>query len=336
MTAEAYLARSSVIAPESVTKTYEGAAIFESAGGIVDGFRNGEPLAIGGNVAATGLSLLGAVMDPVQEVFAAGVGWLMEHVSLLREPLDRLAGDPKAIEGHAKSWRQIESRIYQATDAFASEVRRSTDAWAAESLAAYRRRALDHAESVQALGKIAELMSQLTTVAGAVVGVFRNTIRDIVAEVVGACISKAVQAVTVVLIPKVVAEVAILVAATTTRILTVLKDLLKRLDNLRQLAGPCGFLLEQVGKASRNVTRLQAFRVEAAGTAIVDPKGWAGWSRAYRTLSDGNIAAHGNTEHLIVETARTAGQTNSSQNSGSSGTTLIEDDPEPTPIDFPS
>jgi hypothetical protein len=108
MTAEAYLARSSVIAPESVTKTYEGAAIFESAGGIVDGFRSGEPLAIGGNVAAAGLSLLGAVMDPVQEVFAAGVGWLMEHVSLLREPLDRLAGDPKAVEGHAKSWRQAE------------------------------------------------------------------------------------------------------------------------------------------------------------------------------------------------------------------------------------
>jgi hypothetical protein len=68
-------------------------------------------------------------------------------------------------------------------------------------------------------------MSKATTIVGATVGVMRNTLRDIIAEVVGACISKAIQAVTVVLIPKVAAKVAILVSKTSANILGLLKRL---------------------------------------------------------------------------------------------------------------
>lgn len=79
------------------------------------------------------------------------------------------------------------------------EVNRSTAAWAAQSAEAYRRRARAHAQSIQAIGKIADGMNKSATIVGAMVGVVRNTLRDIIAEVVGACISKAIQAVTVVL-----------------------------------------------------------------------------------------------------------------------------------------
>ncbi|MEU4424630.1 hypothetical protein AB0F81_28755 [Actinoplanes sp. NPDC024001] len=300
---------------------------------MVDGFAHRDWLGGTGNFVATSLSLLGAVMDPLQAVFAAGVGWLMEHVSLLREPLDHLAGDPKAIEGHARTWYNIERRIYEATDFFVVEVQRSTTAWAAQSVAAYRERALRHADSVQAIGKIADLMSKLTTTAGALIGVFRNTIRDIVAEVVGACISKAVQAVTVVLIPKVAAEVAMLVADTSRKILRVMEQLLTRLKELGGIAEQCGSILAKVGQSNRNVLRLEASRVEAAG---IERSGWNGFTTALEVLGKGHVAAHGPMEHVLVETARSASGTNSSQNAGATGTTLSGDNPEPTPINLPS
>jgi hypothetical protein len=110
MSGDTYLTRPGVIAPETSTKAYEGAGIFESACGVVDGMTHKDWLGAGGNGVATGLALIGAVMDPLQAIFAAGVGWLMEHVSLLREPLDKLMGDPHAIEGHARSWYNIEQR----------------------------------------------------------------------------------------------------------------------------------------------------------------------------------------------------------------------------------
>jgi hypothetical protein len=196
MSTAAAFTRPSLIAAEGETKAYEGAGIFESAFGLVGSLEKGDWLGAVGNLTATGLAALGAIMDPLQAVFAAGVGWLMEHVSFLREPLDKLAGDPKAIEGHAQTWYNIERRIYEATEFFVDEVNRSTAEWTSQAAAAYRQRARSHAESVQALGAIADVMSKATTIVGAMVGVIRNTIRDIVAEVVGACMSKALQAAT--------------------------------------------------------------------------------------------------------------------------------------------
>jgi hypothetical protein len=333
MTSAAYAGRASLIASESGTKGYEGAGIFESACGVVDGVTHGDWLGAGGNAVATGLSLIGAIMDPLQAVFAAGVGWLMEHVSFLREPLDKLMGDPKAIEGHAQTWSNIEQRIYDATDFLVDEVNRSTAVWAAQSAEAYRRRARLHADSIQAMGKIADGMSKATTIVGAMVGVIRNTIRDIVAEVIGACISKAIQAVTVVLIPKVVAEVAILVGKTSAKILNLLKRLFTAIREMGVLTKQMSGLLQEISHANRNVLRLEVSRLEAVDTA---GHGWSGVKSAYNLLSDGHVRAYGTVDKVAVETARSAGQTNGVQNAGSTGSTLTNgQSPEPNTIELP-
>lgn len=332
MTADAAFVRPSLIAAEGDTKGYEGAGIFESACGVVDGIDKGDWLGVGGNAVAVGLSAIGAIMDPLQAVFAAGVGWLMEHVSFLREPLDKLAGDPKAIEGHAQTWYNIERRIYEATDFFVDEVNRSTAEWTSQAAAAYRRRARSHAESVQAMGKIADALSKATTIVGAMVGVIRNTIRDIVAEVVGACISKAVQALTVVLIPKVAAEVAILVGKASNQILGVLKRLFAAIKRIGGITRQCDGVLAQIAQANRNTLRLEAFRLQAVGEAGT---GWTGFRNAYQTIGQGHRAVYGPLGDVAVNTARGAGQTNGAQNGGQAGDTLLGDNPAPKPIELP-
>jgi hypothetical protein len=324
MSTDAVVTRPSVIAPEGGTKAYEGAGIFESACGIADGLKNGDWLGVGGNVVATGLAALGAIMDPLQAIFAAGVGWLMEHVSFLREPLDKLAGDPKAIEGHAQTWYNIEKRIYEATDFFVDQVNQSTAHWTSRAAEAYRRLARSHAESVQSLGAI--------TIFGAVVGVVRNTIRDIVAEVVGACISKAIQALTVVLIPKVLAEVAILVGNTSRKILSMLKRLFEALKRIGQLASKLDGILSKIGQANRDTLRLEAFRLQAVGEG---GSGLRGFRNAYNTLGQGNRSVYGGVRDVAVNTGRSASQTNGAQNAGQTGDTLRGDNPAPTPIDLP-
>ncbi|ROT26787.1 hypothetical protein [Micromonospora sp. HM5-17] len=333
MGTEAAISRPSIIAPEGETKSYEGAGIFESACGIVDGIKNGDWLGVGGNTVAAGLSLIGAVMDPLQAVFAAGVGWLMEHVSILREPLDKLAGDPKAIEGHAKTWYNIERRIYEATDFFVEQVNQSTAAWTSKAAEAYRQRARTHAESLQALGAIADAMSKATTIVGAMVGVIRNTIRDIVAEVVGACISKALQALTVVLIPKVAAEVAILVGKTSSKILSLLRRLFEAIKRIGAIVKQCDSILAQIGQASRNTLRLEAFRLQAVGE--FGGSGLSGFKGAFNTIGRGHTAVHGTVDQVIINTARSASQTNSAQNSGQAGDTLRGDNPAPKRIELP-
>jgi hypothetical protein len=332
MSSDAVFARPSVISAESSTKAYEGGGIFESACGVADGLGHGEWLSAAGNVPAMGLSALGAIMDPLQAVFAAGVGWLMEHVGILREPLDMLAGDPKAIEGHARSWYNIEQRIYEATDFFVTEVNRSTAEWTSRAATAYRQRARTHAESVQALGAVADAMSKATTVVGGMVGAVRNTIRDIVAEVVGACISKALQALTVVLIPKVLADVAILVSKASGKILALLRRLLDAIKRIAKLTSQLDGILDKVGQISRDTTRLLAFRVQAAGEAT---PGWSGFRQASETIGRGHAAAHGSVEKAIMNAGRAGARANAAQSGGQAGDTLRGDNPAPKDIDLP-
>ena len=330
--------RASVIAREADTKWYEGAGVLESAMGIKDGIAEVDGFSIGANAVALGLGSVGAIMDPFQAVFAAGVGWLMEHVSILREPLDWLAGDPKEIEGHAMTWRNVGGRIFEATDYFVDEVNRSTASWSSQAAAAYRVRAKGHAEQVQALGEITETMAEMTLIAGALVGVVRNTVRDLIAEVIGAAVSKAVQALLVVTIPKIVAEVALMVAEYSSKILGVLKRLIAAIGKLTSKIGMLDGLLAQISKSLdegiSSALILGGHRFDAASDAHIVGRGLTSYRAAYGTISTGNRAVHGGVGQVSVDTAKAAPVSNGVQNAGSVAD-KIGDEQNPRPIELP-
>jgi hypothetical protein len=338
--------RAGLIAPRGDTAWYEGAGMVESVAGLTVGLEHGDVGAILGNGVATGLSLLGAVMDPLQAVFAAGVGWLMEHVWFLREPLDKLLGDPKQIQAHADTWSNIQGRVYDSVEFFVGEVKTSTAEWETTMAEAYKTKAKGHAEAVEALGGSCEFMARITTVAGAVVGVVRNTIRDLVAEVIGAAISKAVQALLVVTIPKIVAEVAVLVADCTSKISKLIAKLSKAITKLTADLGKLGEIIAKMAKAfdegmkdaARGATKLAGYRTEAAGTKLATPaasvKDYAkAYKDAFKTVSKGHEAAHGSTLDTVKEVAKGAPMTNGAQNAGST----VDNWPggSPPPIDLP-
>lgn len=333
---DAAFSRSSVIAPEADTKWYEGAGILESVMGVKEGISEGDMFSAGANAVAGGLSAVGAVMDPFQAVFAAGVGWLMEHVSILREPLDMLAGDPKEIEGHAMTWRRVRERIFEATDYFVDEVNRSTGAWTSQAAAAYQARARSHAESVQALGEITEIMAEMTLVAGAMVGVVRNTVRDLIAEVVGAAVSKAVQALLVVTIPKIVAEVALMVAEYSAKIFGLLRRLVLAIGKLNLKFGNVEQLLTQIRmtlvEAGDGALILGGHRAEAASHVMDGSagRGLAAYRASYGSIDQANSVVYGTLDQVFIETGQAASRNNAIQNSGSVADKWGDDTPPDT------
>lgn len=336
--------RAGVVAPEASTSWYEGAGILESVMGTVDGFSNGDYLGMAGNMLSTGLSAIGAIMDPFQAIFAAGVGWLMEHVSFLREPLDWLCGDPKEIEGHANTWRAIGQRIDFTATYYAGEVRSSVVNWTTLAADAYRGRAARHLEDIQSLGAISEGVAKMTLIAGAMIGVVRNTVRDIIAEVVGAAVSKAVQALLVVTIPKVIAEVGLLVAECSTKIMNMLKRLVAAVSRLTGDIKILSGLLERIAKSLQDGTSGAlmngGFRAQAAGGSLDRgqvhglSESWAAYKDAFKTLGQGHTAAHGSVESIVDETLKSASVNNGLQNGGATGDKITDPHPD-TPIKLP-
>ncbi|MEV4351148.1 hypothetical protein AB0J83_42365 [Actinoplanes sp. NPDC049596] len=326
--------RAGLIAGEAGTKGYEGAGIIEAASALGDGVHNGDWFGVTANGAVTALGAVGAVMDPFQAVFAAGVGWLMEHLDCLREPLDWLCGDPKEIEGHANTWRNVEQRMYDSMTFYVDEVDKTVAYWSDQAAAAYRSQARGSAENLEAAGKLAGILSEITMLAGAMVGVVRNTVRDLIAEVVGAAISKALWALTVVAIPKVAAEISIMV----TKYATKIAGLLKRLSAaVKELAGKAGHGTELLESISRYFAKqgdelyLGAQELDVARQGAgrqFGGTGWRGLDDAHAHVKDGHVGAHGSLPSQAGDILKTAPRDNALQNAGSYGAwTTDEDEP---------
>jgi hypothetical protein len=130
-------------------------------------------------VAGAGLDTLGAVADPFHGVAATGLGWLIEHVTFLREPLDALAGDPQQVIAQAQTWSNVARELRGAVaDHAASDV----SGWTGAAGEAYRSAAERYRGSVLDVAGQADRLAHLVLVTGAAVGTVRALIRDLIAD----------------------------------------------------------------------------------------------------------------------------------------------------------
>jgi len=352
MTAAAF-GRPGVVASSDEGGWYEGAGLLESAMSIKEGLADGDWFSAGAGGVSMAMGTLGAVLDPFQAIIASGLGWLMEHVECLRQPLDWLAGDPGAIEAQADTWKNIEARINTATEQFTAEVTNTAAQWRSEALAAYQRRATEHADAAAALASISGTMSTVTTVAGAIVGAVRSTVRDIIAELVAAAISKALQALGVVTIPKIVVDIGVMVTEVSTKISALISNLLTKIRGLAAVLPKVAHLMEEISPTlARALThaepalgqRLSHGATEsfdtALGSALLHEGRQAAvlaghgsgqtstlgqFTEAYREISRSHEAVHGTLGERALDALTNAAKSNAAQESGKATDALNKD-----------
>ncbi|MGH4012707.1 MAG: WXG100 family type VII secretion target [Pseudonocardiaceae bacterium] len=179
-----------VTAPEDASSR-DGAGIVDSMWQTWDEFGGAD--APGTVVQGAGASLdsLGAIVDPLGTLAAAGVGWLIEHCEPLRWPLDQLAGDPQAIEAVSQTWHNIAAEMRDIGFDIGAAATNDTAGWHGQAADAYRHKAAELAAEIGAMDAGASGVAGAVATGGVLVGVFRGLIRDLVAECIGQLISKA-------------------------------------------------------------------------------------------------------------------------------------------------
>ncbi|MFI7609382.1 WXG100 family type VII secretion target [Micromonospora sp. NPDC049366] len=173
-----------VAAREDSTTAFSGISIAEDIDSLMAGYAGGGwiDVAIGG--LAVSMDTLAFVTDPLGQLVAWGVGWLIEHVKPLSDALDELAGDPDQIAAYAQTWRNLAGAIGDAGTTLTDTVHRELGEWVGRASAAYRRRSLEHQAALDALSKAANAMAEITTGAGLLVAMVRGLVRDLIAEFV--------------------------------------------------------------------------------------------------------------------------------------------------------
>lgn len=127
---------------------------------------------------------LDAVMNPLDGLATSAIGWLIEHVAWLHEPLDALAGDPTQIKAQAQTWHNVGIELASVAAGYRAELAGGSPDWEGAAADAYRAAAADYATRLVDVAAMAERLSSVILASGAGVATLRALIRDQVAEFV--------------------------------------------------------------------------------------------------------------------------------------------------------
>jgi len=133
--------------------------------------------------AGTGAALdsLGFLADPFDAFLSSAIGYLIEHIWFLHEPLDALAGDPTQITAQARTWAKVATALRGEADSYGTSAR-ATTAWEGAAGDAYRSTAAAHTDSLRTAADRSTDLAGTVLATGALVGTERALIRDLIAD----------------------------------------------------------------------------------------------------------------------------------------------------------
>ncbi|WP_436528841.1 WXG100 family type VII secretion target [Actinoplanes sp. HUAS TT8] len=187
--------------------------------------------------ATTGISVASAAVDPLGTLLANGLAWAMEYFEPLRHMLDELTGAPERVAAHAATWQNIAAEL----DHTAADLQRCLSGdlldWQGTASAAYSSMMSHNVTAIGILSGTAAAMSAATEAAGNLVRFTRDIVRDLIADLVSRVVVWAVEAMAVITIPAVAAQIVVAVAKWGARIAGYTTALTTSLTNLAELVG---------------------------------------------------------------------------------------------------
>ena len=142
---------------------------------------------------ALALDTLGTVLDPFTSLASAGVGWVLQHVEFLREPIDIVTGDPAQITALQTTWLNIAQRLAESATHYSDSVNH-VSAWNGLAADGYRQAAKDFVEVLNATADHANHAADGIMAAGILVGTERGLIYDALSKFIGRLIIEAIAA----------------------------------------------------------------------------------------------------------------------------------------------
>ncbi|HEU5265502.1 MAG TPA: PPE domain-containing protein [Jatrophihabitans sp.] len=154
---------------------------------------DGDPLDFTLDGVSFGLDAISAAMDPFGAIASAGVGWLLNHVSFLREPIDKLTGDAAQIEAVSQTWSNVAEQLGKAAQQYSSDLS-AVSSWSGQAADDYRTAANDYLKLLDAIAGQCGSTAQGIEIVGILVGTERALVYDALSSFIGRCVVEAIAA----------------------------------------------------------------------------------------------------------------------------------------------
>lgn len=242
-----------VAGPVDTSSALGGTMLVESLYDLSLAIESENWLATGLAGLSTVLDTAAAVMDPLGQLIAAGLGWLMEHVEPLKGWLNDLTGDAGAVLGFAGTWDNIATQMGAAAGDLDHLVAADLEGMRGQGVQAYVRYADDFAEHLRGLGASSTAVADSLRTCSTIVQVVHDLVRDALAEIVGAAISWAAQIVFTLGLgtPWVVSQVATRVSSLAARVGSKVTDVISSAKALSGLIDALKAAIRRLGDNMR-------------------------------------------------------------------------------------
>lgn len=144
---------------------------------------------LGINVISAVLDTVAFAMDPLAKLIAAGLGWLIEHVSFLKWPLDQVAGNPSEVTKVANELHKIGESLRNTGTSLDDTLKATITQWQGKGYDSFLKSINDRKGWIDANAKAADVAGYMVETTGALIAAVRSLLRDIITTILGDIIS---------------------------------------------------------------------------------------------------------------------------------------------------
>jgi len=188
-----------VTVPITASNSTTGAGVFDSWKQVGDSIgkvqtEHGGDLAavsveLGINLVSAALDTVAFVMDPLSKLIAAGLGWLIEHVSFLKWPLDQVAGNPSEVTKVANELHKIGESLRNTGEELDKTLKSTITQWQGKGHDSFEKSINDRKGWIDANAKASDVAGYMVETTGALIAAVRALLRDIITTILGDIIS---------------------------------------------------------------------------------------------------------------------------------------------------
>ena len=229
---------------------WSGSRLLEDGVDLKEAFESNSWVAGGLATAATVADTAAAVMDPLGEALSAGIGWIIEHLSPLKDWLNELAGDSDAVAAAASTWTNIGTKLSSCASDLEAVCSSRLAGQESLAVATFKTLQAGSASHLRMTGQLAGAISGGLTLASMIVRMVHDMVRDAIADVIGKLTSKAaIMAVSLgTAAPWAVSSLAADVSSWATRLAKEVTNVVTSAKNLKGLLSKANRLFDDVAE----------------------------------------------------------------------------------------
>lgn len=183
------------------------------------------------------LDTAATISDPLGSLFAAGIGWVIDHFDPLKSWLDDLTGDAGAVDAFSGQWEGVAGKVETCVGELRARVHADLTDMEGDAIASYTAFIERLSKALEGVKEGADGMAGALRFASTLVEAVHGIVRDAIAQICGAALSWAAEEVFSLGLASgwVAEQVSTRVAAVSTRIGNTIRELISSCKALEAL-----------------------------------------------------------------------------------------------------